>query len=345
MKKQKRIASGFLYPTLIIIFITTVAAILLISSYIENNIEEQSKEQALSRIELVRENIDLAHTLVMDKVRAGMRVLREEGNSLGNPSISGTAVLNGKSVPNLSLGGVSQVGRYDVVDKAKELVEGTATLFVKSGVEFIRVSTNVQKEDGSRAIGTVLNPEGRAYEKIMSYQAYYGLVDILGKPYLTAYEPMFDNSGELVGIWYVGYRLSTLEKLKEIINATHILENGFLTLIDNKDKIVFKSEQSNEDLVTEVVKAATDDEWTVFSEEYDNWGYKIVCAYPQGDITGIVNDARFVVILFGLFILGIIAFVIYFSLKRIILSPVRKLDTAARKMVAGDYDVEIKDLD
>jgi methyl-accepting chemotaxis protein len=32
----------------------------------------------------------------------------------------------------------------------------TATLFVKSGDEFIRASTGVKKDDGSRAIGTTL---------------------------------------------------------------------------------------------------------------------------------------------------------------------------------------------
>src|SRR5215204_4038773 len=33
----------------------------------------------------------------------------------------------------------------------------------------------------------------------------HGEVDILGKPYVTGYEPIKDASGKVIGIWYVGY--------------------------------------------------------------------------------------------------------------------------------------------
>ena len=40
-----------------------------------------------------------------------------------------------------------------VVDEVKKEVGATITFFVKSGYKFVRVSTNVQKADGSRASG------------------------------------------------------------------------------------------------------------------------------------------------------------------------------------------------
>ena len=36
-------------------------------------------------------------------------------------------------------------------------------------------------------------------------EAFYGEVDILGKPYVTGYEPIHDGSGAVIGIYYVGY--------------------------------------------------------------------------------------------------------------------------------------------
>ncbi|WP_274608271.1 Cache 3/Cache 2 fusion domain-containing protein [Paraburkholderia sp. PGU19] len=50
---------------------------------------------------------------------------------------------------------------FTVVDEVKQEKGGTATLFVKSGDDFVRVATNVQKDDGLRAIGTVLDPKGK----------------------------------------------------------------------------------------------------------------------------------------------------------------------------------------
>jgi hypothetical protein len=51
-----------------------------------------------------------------------------------------------------------------VTDEVKNtaLMSGTATLFVRSGDDFVRVSTNVKLDDGARAVGTMLDPKGKA---------------------------------------------------------------------------------------------------------------------------------------------------------------------------------------
>ena len=83
----------------------------------------------------------------------------------------------------------------------------TATLFVKNGDEYVRVSTSVPKPDGSgRAIGTILDPSGKAIIEIKQGKPFYGEVTILGTPYITGYEPMKDASGSVIGIYYVGYK-------------------------------------------------------------------------------------------------------------------------------------------
>jgi hypothetical protein len=40
---------------------------------------------------------------------------------------------------------------------------------------------------------------------IQKGEAYYGDATILGKPYVTGYEPIKDASGNVIGIYYVGY--------------------------------------------------------------------------------------------------------------------------------------------
>ena len=50
-----------------------------------------------------------------------------------------------------------------------------------------------------------LDPSGPAYAAIQKGEAFYGIVDILGKFYDTGYEPITNAAGETVGIYYVGY--------------------------------------------------------------------------------------------------------------------------------------------
>ncbi len=88
---------------------------------------------------------------------------------------------------------------YDLPDKVKELCGGTATIFMGD----TRVSTNVMKPDGSRAVGTKL--AGPALEAVIKQgQKYRGEADILGVPYFTAYDPIRDAQGHVIGVLYVG---------------------------------------------------------------------------------------------------------------------------------------------
>src|SRR5262249_33209777 len=82
---------------------------------------------------------------------------------------------------------------------------GTATLFVKSGDDYVRISTNVPGSVDGRALGTILDPKGKAIVNINKGEPFYGEVDILGKPYVTGYDPIKDASGKVIGIRYVGY--------------------------------------------------------------------------------------------------------------------------------------------
>jgi len=91
-------------------------------------------------------------------------------------------------------------GTTDVVDKVREIAGGTATIFRGD----LRVSTNVLKPEGSRGTGTRLAP-GPVYDAVLGKGLpYRGQADVLGVPYLAAYEPLKDDQGRTIGILYVG---------------------------------------------------------------------------------------------------------------------------------------------
>lgn len=138
-----------------------------------------------------------------------MASLKTMATKLGAPKLEGKEAVGGKDAPALYFGSTKINNNFEVVDAvSKEDGKGmTATLFVKNGDEYVRVSTSVPKPDGSgRAIGTILDPSGKAIIEIKQGKPFYGEVTILGTPYITGYEPMKDASGSVIGIYYVGYK-------------------------------------------------------------------------------------------------------------------------------------------
>src|SRR5262245_25340355 len=139
------------------------------------------------------------------KVTKAMALLKAETAKLGAPKLEGTDKTAEKTTPGLYFGTTKVNNNFAVVDKVKAEAGGTATLFVKAGAEYVRVSTNVPGKVDGRALGTILDPKGKAIAAIDAGKAFYGEVDILGTMYVTGYEPIKDGSGKVIGIWYVGY--------------------------------------------------------------------------------------------------------------------------------------------
>ena len=149
----------------------------------------------------------VGHAQADPRVTKSMETLKSMTAKLGAPKLEGKDAVGGKEAPALYFGTTKVNNNFDIVDAiGKEDGKGmTASLFAKSGDEYIRVSTSVPKPDGSgRAMGTVL--AGPALESIKAGKAHYGEVPILGTPYVTGYEPMKDSSGAQIGVYYVGYK-------------------------------------------------------------------------------------------------------------------------------------------
>ncbi|SEH56945.1 methyl-accepting chemotaxis protein [Magnetospirillum fulvum] len=108
---------------------------------------------------------------------------------------------------------------FTPVDSVVAQVGGTATIFMGD----TRVSTNVRKDDGSRAVGTKL-ARNAAYEAVLvRNEPYRGFVDILGIPYVTGYDPIRDSSGAVIGILYVGIPVAQFFASAEAVKTWTLL--------------------------------------------------------------------------------------------------------------------------
>ncbi|MCB5206591.1 Cache 3/Cache 2 fusion domain-containing protein [Methylovorus mays] len=315
---MKRISTvqRFLLPIAILIILAAV-----LQAYFEYRsklatVEQDAQAQTRASIQLLQTTENLVHSQVL----ASMRLLRQNALSLGLPAISSSTLLNGKRIPNLVFGNHPQTGNFTVVDEVTRINGGTATLFVRAGDDFIRISTNVHQLDGSRAIGTVLDPKGRAIEALREGKPFYGVVDILGNPYITGYEPMFDAEGKLIGIWYVGFQ-ADMDALRTTMENTRFLETGFAAMLDSHDHIRFLSAHIKTAAAERLI-AERPASWQLISQDVPSWRFKVVYAYPKKEaaVQGLLKALY--VLLSGLIGLGALALIVQSQLTRLVIKPI-----------------------
>jgi hypothetical protein len=137
--------------------------------------------------------------------KAAIAALDARLAKIGAPKVEGTEKAGDKSVSGLYFGARKINNNYDVVDEIKKSTGASATVFVKEGEDFIRVSTNVLTPEGKRGVGTPL-AKAKAYEAVSKGESYCGSVDVLGTPFDACYNPVKDAGGKVIGVTYVGYK-------------------------------------------------------------------------------------------------------------------------------------------
>ena len=75
---------------------------------------------------------------------------------IGAPKVDGSDPVGGRAAPALFFGERKINNNFDVVDAVRKAHGANATIFVKDGDEFVRVSTNSLTPEGKRGIGTQL---------------------------------------------------------------------------------------------------------------------------------------------------------------------------------------------
>jgi hypothetical protein len=124
---------------------------------------------------------------------------------IGSASVNGTDTAGDKTVPALFFGERKINNNFDVVDAIRKAHGATATVFVKQGEDFVRVSTNVLTPEGKRGVGTTL-ARNAAYEAVAKGREYCGPIDVLGTAFDACYRPIKDAAGQIVGVSYIGHK-------------------------------------------------------------------------------------------------------------------------------------------
>lgn len=230
--------------------------------------------------------------LVGAQAEGSMNVLLARAARLGPPRLGPPVQVGERTVADLLVGGTPMANRFELVDEVTRQLGGTATVFVRDGDDFVRISTNVMRE-GQRAIGTVLDPKGAAIAAVRAGETFRGLVDILGSPYITVYVPMRAADGEIIGIWYVGYPLD-MQVLARHVTDSRVLTSGFQAVLDRAGKVRFHSGHVRPEAVPALLADAG--QWAHDESAFEAWGFRVATAYPRSEVEMIARE-RFVTVM------------------------------------------------
>lgn len=92
----------------------------------------------------------------------------------------------------------------ELMDKIGEITGGAVTVFQGD----TRVATNVML-DGERTIGTKADPSVTDVV-LKNEKTFVGEADIIGQKHLTMYQPLKNQTGEVIGMWLVGPKIKVI---------------------------------------------------------------------------------------------------------------------------------------
>ncbi|MCR4540558.1 methyl-accepting chemotaxis protein [Pseudomonas sp. 18.1.10] len=143
----------------------------------------------------------------------------------------------GVQTPSLFLGSDLLNNDFAEVDEFKDTSGGVATVFVRNGEDFIRVSTSLTKQDGSRAIGTALDHQHPAYQRLLAGQNYVGRAVLFERSYMTQYTPVRDSAGKVIAVLFVGFDYTDAQNAQfDNLKRFRIGQTGSLALLDEQKK-------------------------------------------------------------------------------------------------------------
>jgi len=287
----------------------------------------------------------------------------------GNFSLSEGASGESSNTPTLLNKGVPINGNSKLVDDFTQATGAVATVFVRQGNDFARITTSVKKSDGSRAVGTKLDRNHPAYALMLSGKSFNGRAVLFGKNYATYYEPIV-LSGQTIGILFIGTDLTeVLASLTELMRARKPFEAGAVYAVDaspgpENGRIVglapspvdAQSSNANDELLVAFSRrlfdggahGSFDAEWTPSQKRDDPgmrrvayaksgaWNWVIVSEAPLSQV--MASARRNLVMLWAASGLGVFALliVILWLSRRLVAGPVHALTRSLTRLADGD---------
>lgn len=138
----------------------------------------------------------------------------------------------------------SIINNLQLVDKFHKDTGALATVFLRQGDDFVRVTTSVVDLSGKRAIGSLLDRNSKTYAALSAGENYHNVVNLFGTDYLGFYAPLKNSAQQVFGGIFVGIPISRAkEEIIAGISQMRWGQTGHSMLLDaaadNQGKFIY----------------------------------------------------------------------------------------------------------
>uniref|UniRef100_UPI0030DC08C7 methyl-accepting chemotaxis protein n=2 Tax=Pseudomonas sp. RL_15y_Pfl2_60 TaxID=3088709 RepID=UPI0030DC08C7 len=238
---------------------------------------------------------------------------------------------------------------FERVDEFKNLTAGVATVFVRDGSEFVRVTTSLTKQDGSRAIGTALDHNHPAYQRLLQNESYVGRALLFDRAYMTQYTPVTDSQGQVIAVLFVGFDYTDTQNDQfAALKNFRIGEAGSLAIFDASGKWLvapFAAQKSDSAPAQLIEHSATPSQGMIWSDGQQDFysvsapfsagGWQVVASMPMTEIQAVTWSLGWQLAIGSLLALVLAVGAVIWLLRRK-LQPLGQLVKQAHALGAGD---------
>ena len=336
---KKSVTAKVVFASIISIVLSMVVLTFLIVNSTVNTIKQINEKSIYEEISLLKENINTFNKVAKSGAdRLGdifVDMLGEiqinKDNTIKVGELLTPEITNSNGVLNLN---------FELVDKFTKITKGSvATVFVRDGEDFIRITTSLKKENGNRAIGTKLDRTHPGYKNVLNSQTYLGKATLFGKEYMTKYIPININN-KVEAIAFIGFDIENeMNDLKSLISNKKIGGNGYFYILNSKAgekngqiilhpsltgqsalKFVDEKGYSFAKEILEKKDGTLDYMWkgekkfTVF-KPFDEWNWLIVGGVNYSEMLKNATNTMYFIIILSVIALLVISLSVFFTLK------------------------------
>ncbi len=372
----RNLSLGAKLPVIVFLVVSFVFAafVAAIGYSISNMVEERANAEVTEKTKLIVDLID-----AFDKDRRGRATnlaktfqATMKGTLELDPAIT---EVKGKPTPTLRLDGKAINLDFDLVDRFTEATNAVATVFAKTGDDFIRVTTSLKTDKGERAIGTLLDRAHPGYKAVLEGSTFIGFANLFGRQYITQYDPMRDAAGKVIGISFVGLDISGyVKQLKITVTGMKVGKTGYFYVLDSrpgaslgavlahptaegKNLLDAKDAKGNE-FIKEILErkngvmrypSADKDQGetsprdrVVAFTHFKGWEWVIAGGAYADEFTDDVRSLRNLYALLGVGMVLAISGILYVLIRRLVIVPMGQATVAAQALAHGDLSVELR---